>query len=301
MNWISFASAVSGLILSQFGPVSELVQKSNPWYGFEALDAVLFVARAQHIENTDCSKWIHALAEDSYGIKVPSPNSEASWTQAWKAWDTWNKDDLSAVLECKDFPCAVKFNQTEVSEMAGSKPERRFRKFLGLVMNRAVQYGKTQERKEYEFPGAPVDPWKLFEKKGFVSSVRHPPTSNLWLRKVDFAPDQIRAIRQVLDRRVMKLPRGSGATVWVRDAYTDHYFDSWGEWSQISCDPAPSKGVTLVQALAIELDLLKKSDLISKIMHGKMKSAVEDNGYIYMNKAYQRMKSAVAKVPTTTQ
>jgi hypothetical protein len=47
----------------------------------------------------------------------------------------------------------------------------------------------------------------------------------------------------------------------------------------------------VIQVLIVELDLLKKTDLISKIMRGKMKSAIEENGQAYLNRAWNRIKS----------
>jgi hypothetical protein len=293
IHWIAIASAATGLSLAPFGNVSSLTQAKNPWHGFYAEDPILWVIRAQKVESADCKSWIQALLADApKGALEMKGESESSLTQAWKAWGPWDEDDLNAVNECDDFPCAVKLDEVEVKKLSSVSNELRHKRFFDVVLNRVTHYLKTQERKAYEFPGDPVDPWKLLEKKGYHA--QNPPHSpNIWLRKLDFAPDKIRPIRQALDYRKVKNPSGTEATVWVRDVYTDHYFDSWGEWVHVSCQGPKNKTVYVSQALIVELDLLKKTDLISKMMRGKMRNAIQENGHIYLDHIFQRMKSRI--------
>lgn len=293
--WLAVASAATGLALAPFGNVSSLTQAKNPWHGFRAEDPVLWVVRAQKVESADCKNWIQALLDDSPKDAIEMKGTdEASFTQAWKAWGPWGEEDLSAVQECDDFPCAVKLDESEVKKMASVSAEARQQKFFSLVLNRISGYMKTQQRKAYEFEGDPVDPWKLLEKKEYSSQT---PTGSpaIWLRKLDFAPDKIRPIRQALDVRTSKNSSGTEATLWVRDVYTDHYFDSWGEWIQVSCQGPKNKTIYVSQALIVELDLLKKTDLISKMMRGKMRNAIQENGYIFLDHQFQRVKAKAAK------
>jgi hypothetical protein len=284
------SSASSGLVLSHYGPVSELVASQNPWNGFNSQGAVLTVLRVQRVGAGDCARWSEALINDVPGTKIVNAKSDSDWNQSWQGWSPWNEDDLKAVSSCDELPCAVKLDGDEVSHLAEQKKENRFKAYLNEVMTRSRKYEKTQIRKEYEFPGNPVDPWSLFRERGLVASSGRPLKSSFWVRRLDFGSGDLRIIRQVLDRRVARSK--TGVTVWLRDAYTDHYFDGWGEWTQIACDPAPGKGLTLVQALALELDLLKKNDLVSKLMRGKMKSAIQDNGTAYLTKAFGRIRDA---------
>jgi len=38
---------------------------------------------------------------------------------------------------------------------------------------------EKQERKEYEYPGDPVDPWAIFNKRGYRSDLKMPATPEL--------------------------------------------------------------------------------------------------------------------------
>ncbi len=236
MSWLNAVSAATGLFLLPFGGVGELVQTQNPWLGFESNGPVLWVVRAQEMKSESCEKWIQALQAEVPGTALDSSKSQASWRKARKAWEPWSSQDLKSIVDCDSFPCEVKLNRFETAQIKSSKSDQRLETFLELGMRRSLEYEITQKRKEYEFPGNPVDPWALLETHGFVSRVPRPKGSLFFLRKMDFAPGKIRTIRQILDRRMVKDPSGLEATVWIRDAYTDHYFDSWGEWSQVSCD-----------------------------------------------------------------
>jgi len=110
------------------------------------------------------------------------------------------------------------------------------------------------------------------------------------VRRLDFGPGKMRPVRQVLDRRFASSP--DEAVVWLRDAYSAHYFDSWGEWIDLSCDPK-SRSLVLVQVLLVELDLMKDTDIFSKLGRGKMKSAVEENGSHYLDQTFQKIKAGL--------
>ncbi len=288
MRWLNFVFAASGMVLSPFGPVSEFLQKDNPWHGFDSQDAVLVIARAQKIQSSSCSKWIDTIYSESAGTVLLPQEKDGKWGQALKEWDPWSEDEKDAVEDCERFPCDVKLNETETHAMKAANKADRLKEYVRLIQLRTVFYKNTQVRGNYEFPGNPVEPWSELEKRGFYSKLKRPEIPVLSLRKLDFGKGKVREIKQVLDRRAAKDPSGLEATVWVRDAYTNHYFDSWGEWTHVSCSAPSGKEVLLVQALLVEFDLLKKNDLASRIMRGKMRSAIEENGTHFLDQAYER-------------
>ena len=232
----SFFAVVGITLAAPIGsPVGDLVKKENPWHGFVARDPVLTSMRVQKV-NGACEPWIRALIEDVAGKAIPASTREA-WDGAVPAWAPWRKDDLEAIIECEDMPCAVKLNQQETTQMASVEKEVRRQKFLDVVWDRIKKYLKTQERDEYEFPGKPVDPWKVFQTLGLKTGLTPSSKIELSVRVVDLSPGRIRAVRQVMDQRLAVARDRHEAALWRRDVYTDHYFDSWGEWMDVSCDP----------------------------------------------------------------
>lgn len=269
--------AVPGLTLAPYGLVSTLApQDGTATFQFHSEDPVLNITRIQKTKMptlSACEKAVRALQNLPLGnVFSGSP------VKKFKDWEPWNEDDRDATESCEDFPCKVKLDATEVALMKKSSRASRIETLAGLAQARAARYIKTGLRAEYEFPGAPTDPWKWFDDNGFKSRNR-PATPELRTRKLDLAPGKMRPLRQILDRRhdFEKLE----ATLWIRDVYTAHYFDSWGEWYNVSCDPKTLTLVTIA-SLHAELDLLKKDDLISRISRPKMRSAVQENGSRYL-------------------
>jgi hypothetical protein len=134
-----------------------------------------------------------------------------------------------------------------------------------------------------------VDPWKAFEGSGLKSSIALPEKIELRVRKVDLSPGRVRAVRQVIDQRSAVSADRTEATLWRRDVYTDHYFDSWGEWADVRCDQAAGTA-TVTLAVLLELDLMKKTDLMSKLMRSKMRGATEDNGAVYLDRWFEALR-----------
>jgi hypothetical protein len=89
----------------------------------------------------------------------------------------------------------------------------------------------------------------------------------------------------VVDRRVVVSKDRLQASLWLRDVYTDHYFDSWGEWANIRCLPE-KKEVDVTLALSIELDMLKKTDFFSSLAKGSMRDSVRTLSIDYLNDWY---------------
>lgn len=265
---------------------------------FEPQGPVLVAVRTQTLKTDfkECKKWITALGEESAGVPVGRQKGSKSWFQAVREWEPWSEEDLSDIQDCDSLPCKVKLNGIEVSQMASASEEKRMERYLFLIHQRVNHYEQTGERKEYEFPGPLTDPWETFERRGFRSDLKRPVAPALFVRKQDLAPEKMRKIHQVVDRRwASSEKRGS---LWVRDAYIDHYFDGWGEWADIMCDPGSISVFT--QAVFGELDLLKKTDLIALAMRGKMRSGFEELSRIYMDARFERIEKRAREVPSPT-
>ncbi|MBI2605389.1 MAG: hypothetical protein HYW49_04840 [Deltaproteobacteria bacterium] len=289
-------AAQPGLTLAPYGAVSALApQDGTPAFQFHSEDPVLNITRIQKTKMPTlaaCEKAVRALQN----LPLGSVFSGGS-VRAFKDWGPWNEDDRDAAEGCDDFPCKVKLDANEVARMKKSPPPSRIETLASLAQARAARYLKTGIRAEYEFPGAPTDPWKWFDDNGFKTLTR-PAAPVLRARKLDLVPGKMRPLRQILDCRyafVKKaVPKGAAAkggaktngdgieaALWIRDVYTAHYFDSWGEWYGVSCDPKTLMLVT-VASLHAEFDLLKKNDLISRISRPKMRGAIKENGSHYL-------------------
>ncbi len=287
--------AALGLLLIPFGNVTDLVKKENPWHGFEAKDPVLTVVRAEQISQPQmgkCESWLDALKNIPTGVLIESPEESTSWKAAFAHWEPWNEDDLDAIISCAKAPCKVKLNSAEAGKLKEVTESKRFERFLSLVEARALNYRRTLARPEYEFRGALSDPWALFEGQGFKSPLKKPDEVSLWVSRLDLAPKKMRVQRQLFDRRIALA--NHHATLWIRDAYTDHYFDGWGEWIDITCDPTLNQ-VLIVQALIVEFDLLKATDLISLLSKGRMRSVVEEQGGKYLDNQAAQLRLAAQK------
>jgi hypothetical protein len=304
MSGTTAAVAIAGIMLGSFGSLDEMLKSSNPWHGFQDDGPNVVTFRVQHVENAPCAAWIAAFTADTRGIHLGTPAKQPwpswriwpGWKQAWQSWEPWAGEDLDAVKDCSGYPCDVKLNETEAGQMKALPKEQRLEKFNSIVEARTENYLKTGQRKEYEFPGDPVEPWAYLEKLGLHSRVPRPDAADLWVRKYNLDPKRMKTLHQMLDRRTARSASGTQAELWVRDAYTDHYFDGWGEWASITCDPkdSPNRGVTVVQALFLEVDLLKKGDLFSRIGRGKLRGVLQDSGKSYLENAFARIKEAAA-------
>ncbi len=301
---VAAATLISHLFLAPFGAVSDHLREDKPWIAFHADGPVLSLVRVQKAAAPRCEPWLEAM------VAVPTPRFLA-WSPAdgqagssaapFKAWEpSWTGDSIKAVRECDDFPCDVKLDRAEVEAMkkAGAKDGAKDRKdarlpqYLQLIAARTEHYRKTQERPEYEFPGAITDPFQWFDAHGFKSELTRPATPTLFLGLLDLGPGKFLPLHQTLDRRVAQ--GADQATVWLRDSYTDHYFDSWGEWDTVVCDP-DSHEVSVVQAVVAEMDFLKKTNLFARSMAGRYRSAFEEYGTRFLNDQYGRIRDLAEK------
>ena len=275
-----------------FGAPEELVAKRNPWSGFQSKDAILMVVRMERRTGESCASWARALAEEVPGPKLDSKPSMTGWMPVWKHWEPWSEDDRESVSGCSKFPCGVKVNPVEGKSIYALPEPERFQKFLEVVKERGARYLKTQERKEYEFPGDPIEPWSELEKVGLKPASARPQEPVLFSKRVEFIKGELHVIHQIVDFRSAVSASGTEAAVWQRDAYTDHYFDGWGELGLVKCG-ADGKSPTLIQALVLEFDLLKKKDIVSVISRSNMKSGIEKHGKIYLEEWAERIKKRV--------
>ena len=275
-----------------FGSAEQLVAKHNPWSGFQSKDAVLMVLRVERRTGESCAAWANALASETPGPLLSTKPTVDGWALGWKHWEPWSDDDRESVSDCRKYPCGVKVNALEGQLLSARAEAQRFQTFLEIVKERGVRYLKTGERKEYEFPGDPVDPWRELEKVGVKALLPLPKEPALFAKRVEFIKGQLHVIHQVVDFRSARSASGLEASAWQRDVYTDHYFDGWGELGQVKCG-ADGKSPLLMQALVLEFDLLKKTDIVSVISRGNMKSAIEKHGKIYLDDWFQRVQKRV--------
>lgn len=281
------AAALGGgaLVLTPYGPVSELLQKNKEqaWFGDHSEAIFTDLARVQKF-STPGLKECEAAVQRTYQLEFGPYFDPAS--PNWNSWSPWAEQDLDAIHDCEKFPCNFKLNQAEVSQVSAVKEEKRKDKLLELVKARIQAYRKTQRRMEYEFPGDPLDPWKWFGDSGFKAKIPISDTPSFVSRKLNLAPGKMRAIRQILD--VRRATSADEATVWIRDAYTAHYFDGWGEWHHAACDTKTFQ-VTVVQSLFLEVDLYKKKDVFSRLSKGRLKSGIEEYGRRYLDGIYSKI------------
>jgi hypothetical protein len=287
---------VSTLALAPYGNINPLLEKRNPWRAFQAEDPILTgvrVSRAGPDQVPSCAPWIHAFTSNMRGIQG-GPQ--------WSAWLPFEKDEKEAIEDCHEEPCAVKLNEKEVAQMAtvaqsgkdsGDKSPR-FEKFLSLVLDRATAYKASGVRSEYEYTGGITDPWAYFEKNGYKTDLVMPVTPNLGLRKLDFHNSRVRPIRQMVDRRVAVSKNHTEASLWIRDIYSNHYFDAWGEWGHISCDPQKHE-VTVVLATNVEFDVLKNHGLFASISRGSAKGSMQTLTEDYLDQWWSEIKASADK------
>lgn len=286
--------ALFSLILVPFGPVEKLVSRQNPWSGFHASDkkaADLLVVRAEKIASGRCDSWLKATLSLSSALFGPVA-TEKSWAQVWESWKPWEEKDLDAIRQCGKSPCKVKMSPGEGAEMGKIPESSREGKYLELILARVKSYEKSQHREASDYPDTPTDPWLYFKKMGLVTTLKSPKDSEIYSRKLEFGREKdLHPIHQILDRRIACAADKKEAIVWLRDVYSDHYFDSWGEWISTTC--LVDGSVQVVQALFVEFDQLKKGDLFSRMLRGKMRSTIEEQGKVFLNKEMARIREKV--------
>lgn len=286
-------ASLASMNLGPFGSLPQLMQQSNPWHGFHSDGPALLSARVERVEfqsaGMTCKNWLAALTTLKPGVRLRESLDNRDWKEALREWEPWTESEISGVKNCEQNPCDVKLNSLEVGELKKSPRDGRWNQYLRLIYARLQSSLRTGVRSEYEFPGVPLDPWEYFEKQGFRPGFESSRQTSTWVRRFVFSDQKAKTLHQVLEQKTALSPHGNSAAFWLRDAYTDHYFDSWGEWGWVFCD---SQGAVLVQALFFELDLLKKNDLFSKLMRRKMREESEKQSKLYLDELFSRIKKA---------
>ena len=275
-NRVNVFAAV--MVIGSAGSVPEILQRHNPWHDmvpFPNKESVLIVERAEKISGLDCSKILKALDHFEPEGKVGSDFS---------AWEPWESKELDEIQSCDDFPCDVKLDQLEVKTMKIASKASRLHKYEALVLARVQKFSETGEKSEYEFPGAIENLFLIFEKMGFKSELKSSSKPRQIYRTVSFGQGT-KPIRQVLERTFSSSP--DEALIQIRDAYTNHYFDGWGEWIDVQCHGTETQ---VIAALSLELDLLKKHDIFSIISRSKIRSAMEEAGGKYLDRVADMLK-----------
>ncbi len=277
-----------GLVVLPFGPLDPKLAARKSWSGFDAQgpELLLVVARrfgAEEQVPSDCRAWQEGLQA--------LPEARSPWGPEYSAWGAWDSEARSQVDGCDGFPCDVKLDESEVSRMAAVPREKRLEVFLRQLAARSEVYLATSARPDLEWPGGRVEPWSDFEKEGLRSPLTRPSVPELVVRKLDIAPGRMKPVRQILDRRLVA--NREAATLWVRDVYSDHFFDAWGEWLHAECheakpatagESARPGSVDVTLALRVELDLLKQTDLLSRLGRSRMRSGFESHGKKYLER-----------------
>lgn len=279
------------LAAGPFGSIAAHLEERSPWSGYLSEGGYGLTIRAQKI-GTRCQEWSRALVSPAMAadhgavfVSLTIKDAQAAewqdrWLGTWKHFGPWSRDELQMIRECDQAPCRVKVSHPEGKRMDAAGESGRLVLFRDLVGDRVAHYLKTEERLETEVPGKPIEPWAFLEGKGFKpTALKRPASPSLWVRQFREKKDDEVQIRQVVDLRTAIKADASEAALWIRDIYSDHFFDSWGEFLHVACG-ADGTGA-LVQVLFLEVDLLKKTDLLTRIARGKIRSSLEERGRAY--------------------
>jgi hypothetical protein len=274
------------VILVPFGPVDELLKEKSSYQGFNSDDPILEVVDIQKIKLDNlplCQSELKKLA--TYHPGLTADHME-------QAFLPWTEEDLKAVEGCSRFPCDIKLNAQENARVAGQTPSLRKAEWQKVIQDRVALFLSNGTRQSYLYPGDPLNLWSRFKGMGFSIPVVKSKKSNLQVRRLKFSAEKMRPLRQVLDVHSEISPRS--VKIWIQDVYTAHYFDSWGEWHQADC--AQDGTLLLIQSLVVDFDLLRKTDIISSLAKGKMRSGFKRGGHQYLAQIRERLNLAQVKM-----
>jgi hypothetical protein len=294
MSWFAASAwaATAGLALAPFGAIEERLRGSEPWRGYDARDSYFTLVRAQRWPlaggEDACRDWMEALRELRHGLPLEP---------AFRAWEPWEAHDTDSVRACREAPCKVKLGRDEGAELGRVAAADRPRRYLEIVSRRAERYRLEGVRPPFEHGVVRTDPWRELEGAGFAFAAPSapPPTPTIVSRVLDLRNEQVRRIRQVLDQRVdVRPPAEAGGAweghFWVRDVYSAHYFDVWGERLWLRCDPRAQQARS-VHALLVDFDLLRKTDLVTRLARPRLRAGIRDMGARYLDEAHERLAS----------
>lgn len=204
--------------------------------------------------------------------------------RGWGGWD----DDIDSVEKCNGFPCKIKFNELETLAVAAKSKDERLKEALNRVEARVRTYEKSSRRGGYDLVGDPVDPWKMFVSLGNeIPAAILKMKPSFFARKLRFGEGSYKPLRQIFDERTFE-EKGRMVRI-ARDIYTSHYFDGWGEWLEARCSVnGNGQELFILQDLVMEFDLLKNTDLFSRIARPKMRQGVEQESLKYQKAQAER-------------
>jgi len=295
--WIVVGAVILGCspvagAATPFGDFSLLDKTAQPFYDWVKDEAVFHTLKIEHVPfQGKCEGVLKSLSEwrpfsDSY--KTGPEGFEA----LDKSWAPWSENDMDAITDCDSFPCKIKTNPKETDRVKVAKPDERKRKIFEIISARAVEYLKSRKRFEYDTPGVPLDPWIWLKQHDYpigdaLAKLKNP---QLYSRIYRFTDSGYRPIRQILDLEMLK--SGNRIDWFIKDIYTAHYFDGWGEWIRVECDEQ-KKDLRFVMSLALDFDLFKNKDILSVLGRPKMKEALSQNTEKYQGLQLSELKRKI--------
>ncbi len=265
--------------------------KDGVFTGFDSTGSVLTVVRWQEVPlsgyTRGCAAWKEAT------LSVPARGGEP--TPGWEAWGTFESAELKLIQECDSLPCAVKLDENEVVRITAAPKEKRLARFFELMQARLDEFRATSQRRATEFPGKLMDASEELKARGANAHLQGKDAGwksieDTRLRVLPFDSGEKKTIRQIMHWKRGERP--DDAYVLGQDVYTNHYFDAWGEYLDLRCLAATGEGgarAQVLQALLIDLDLLKKNDLFSRLGRPKMRDGVEKEGYRYLDRIFEEL------------
>lgn len=289
----------AGLVLVPFGPEGQLLpEPQESWSGFRAESSLLWSARLDRVVRAgrkSCAElWSCVVrSEAQWGVQLSLP-WESTLGRAW--YLDREPNEIAGIKRCVRSPCTVKLGRAEVDRLAASSEGDRPVLFHQLVAQRLSQYRASGDRPPYEEGRGREssnrgDPWLWFETHGYRVPVSASQSLGLWARAFNLDPRRMNTLRQVMDRQQWSSEHGTRWTERSRDVYSNHYFDAWGEWRELQCS---DRSVRLAQALVMDLDLLKKRDLLSVLGRGEMRRGVKTHAEGYLRQVSDRLAACAA-------
>jgi hypothetical protein len=242
--------------------INQLTESSPVWTSFIEEDPVLAVFRVEKI-------YLKACMPRAFEVGARSESS----LDARRVWEPFTADERKQVEACDRFPCKVKLNEKEVAALQATPQESRFKRYGELVDARVQEAQTSRIRNGYERKEAALDGWEWLRKKRDFRLPYGSEKRELVGRRLGLAKKSGYAeVRQIFEQ--VKWSGPGRSHLWIQDLYTDHYFDSWSEEVDFLCTGA-DEGV-LTQTVVIELDLLKNTDFLSRMMKGKIRHGVRE-------------------------
>ncbi len=214
------------------------------------------------------------------------------WKKKWngdpqKGWVSRGKKELEQLESCASAPCFVKLTDAEGQKMGQALSGSRLQVWTEAVDDRLKLYLSKGVRQVYERGVPRFDPWDWFAKAGLPGVPECEKQGSNCLRpglpasieRVTLEPRDEKPIRQLIDRRSWIHKEGKRAGWVSRDVYSEHYFDSWGEWVSWEC--LPEGGVLVRVWLAMEVDLLSKTNPLIRMARGRIIDGLEERAKLH--------------------